>query len=190
MEHDELNRLIMTRLNEAGVGHHLVKEKTALLAFPEEDYAEIVLDDAGKIPAANETLSKVAAQLKRENQRLDYIVRALWEVEEVRFAPDHKPEAIPDLMNQGIFSLRFLATLRSGQQVKEIGVELTPSAYEELRRLGQPTNENSLKDLVRNFLKLQLSFGGESYWDPIRYPGQQLNDGAVLHLHYHPVPAA
>jgi hypothetical protein len=181
----------MSKLSERGLGDNLVKEKTALLGFPEEYYAEIVLDDAGKISAANEALTEVAAQLKRENEKLDYIVRALWKVQEVRLAPDYKAEAIPDLMKQGIFSLRFLATLESGERCKkEVGVELTPSAYEELRRLGQPTDENSLKDVVRDFLKLQLSFGGESYWDPIRYPRQQLNDMAVLHLHYHPVPAA
>ena len=191
MDYDELDRLIMAKLNERGLSEHLVKEKSALLDFPEEYYAEIVLDDAGKIDEAKEALAEVAAQLNRENQRLDYIVRPLWEVEEVKLASDSAPEMIPNLMRQGIFSLRFLATLKSGEQVKkEVGVELTPGAYEELRRLGQPTDENSLKDVVRDFLKLQLSFGGESYWDPIRYPRQQLNDGAVLHLHYHPVPAA
>jgi len=191
MEHDELNRLMTTKLKKAGLGDHLVKEKSALLGFPDEYYAEIVLDDAAKISAANEALAEVAAQLQRENEKLDYIVRALWEVEGVELAPDYDSGAIPDLMKQGIFSLRFVATLRSGQQVKkEVGVELTPSAYEELRRLGQPIDVDSLKDLVRDFLKLQLSFGGESYWDPIKHPGQQLNDGAVLHLHYHPVPTA
>lgn len=190
MDHADLDRLIMSKLGEKGLGDNLVKDKTALLGFPEEYYAEIVLDDAGKISAANEALTEVAAQLKRENEKLDYVIRALWSVQKVSLAPDYQPEAIPDLMKKGIFSLRFLATLKSGQRVKEVGVEVTPSAYEELRRLGQPTDENSLKDLVHDFLKLQLSFGGESYWDPERYPSQQLNDGAVLHLHYHPVPAA
>jgi hypothetical protein len=181
----------MTKLGQKGLGDHLVKEKTALLGFPEEYDAEIVLDDAEKIDEANQVLGEVTERLKRENQKLDYIVRALWEVEEVKLEPAYKPETIPDLMKQRIFSLRFVATLNWGEQPKqEVGVELTPSAYEELRRLGQPTDENSLKDLIRNFLNLQLSFGGESYWDPMRYPGQQLNDGAVLHLHYHPVPAA
>jgi hypothetical protein len=191
MEHDELNRLITTKLNETGLGGHLVKEKGQLLEFPGEYFAEIVLNDAGKIEEASQALAEVAAQLNHENQKLDYIVRSLWEVEEVKLAPDFTPEAIPNLMRQGIFSLRFAATLRSGERVKkEVDVELTPGAYEELRRLGQPTDENSLRDLVRDFLSVQLSFGGVSYWDPIRYPRQQLNDGAVLHLHYHPMPAA
>lgn len=191
MDYEELDRLIMTKLNERGVREYLVKEKSALLDFPEEYFAEIVLNDAGKIDEANQALAEVAAQLNGENQKLDYIVRSLWEVEEVKLAPDFTPAAIPELMRQGIFSLRFVATLKSGEWVKkEVGVELTPSAYEEMRRLGQPTGENSLKELVSNFLKLQLSFGGESYWDPTRHPRQQLNDGAVLHLHYHPVAVA
>jgi hypothetical protein len=190
MDHDELDRLITAKLDQKGLVGHVVKDKSVLLDFPEEYFAEVVLDDAAGIDDANQALSEAAAQLKRENEELDYIVRALWEVGEVRLAPEYKPEAIPELMKQGFFSLRFLATLKSGEQIeKEVGVELTPSAYEELRRLGQPTDENSLKAVVRDFLKVQLSLGGVSYWDPKKYPRQQINDGAVLHLHYHPVPA-
>jgi hypothetical protein len=190
MDYDELDRLITTKLNERGLGEYLVKEKSVLLDFPEEYLAEIVLNDAGRIDEANQALAEVAAQLNRENQKLDYIVRSLWDVEEVKLAPDSTPEAIANLMSQGVFSLRFVATLKSGERVrKEVGVEVAPSAYEELRRLGQPTDENFLKDLVRDYLRLQLSFGGESYWDPMKYPRQRVNDGAVLHLHYHPVPA-
>jgi hypothetical protein len=189
MERDALNQLIMTKLSETGLEDYLVKGKYQLLEFPEEYFAEIVLSDAGKINKANQALADVAGQLNCENQELDYIVRAVWEVKEVKLAPDSTPAAIPELMKEGVFSLRFVGTLKSGGESKEVGVELTPSAYEELRRLGQPTDEDSLKDLIRNFLKLQLAFGGESYWDPIRYPRQQLDDGAVLHLHYHPVAA-
>jgi hypothetical protein len=191
MDYDELNRLITTKLNEKGLGAHVVRDKSVLLDFPEDNYAEIVLDDAGKISAANEALAEVAAQLKRENEKLEYIVRALWKVQEVRLAPENKPEAIPELMKPGWFSLRFLATLMSGERdKKEVGVELTPDAYKELRRLGRPTDEDSLKELVGDFLEQRLSLGGESYWDPTRDPYQQLNDRAVLYLHYHPVPAA
>jgi len=189
MDHEELSKLIMDKLGERGLRENLVKEKTALLDFSEEYYAEVVLDDAGKIGAASQALAEVATHLKRENENFDYVVRALWKVQEVKLAPDYKAEAIPELMKQGIFSLRFVATLGSGQQTKEVGVELTPSAYHELRRLGRQTAEHALYGLVREFLELELSLGGESYWDPVRYPNRQINDAAVLHLHYHPVPA-
>lgn len=190
MELYEISRLLTTKLDESGLREHVVKEQSHVLGFPEEYFAETVLDDAGKIERAERAIAELAAQLAQQNQKLDYIVRALWQVKEVSLAPGHTAEAIPALMGQGIFSLQFVAILRSGGQDQKVGVELTPDAYQELRALGQSTDVNSLNGVVRDFLKLQLSLGGESYWDPVKYPRQRINDGAVLHLHYHPVPAA
>jgi len=190
MDRDELNRLITTKLNEKGLGVHVVKDQVKLLDFPEGYLADIVLDDAARIHDTGQVLEEVEAQVKREDERLDYIVRALWEVKEVRLAPESAPEGIAALMSQGVSSLRFIATMKSGiNMTKDVDVEITPSAYEALRRLGQPTDTNSLRELVCDFLKAQLSFGGISYWDPIKAPRQKLNGGGVLHLHYHPVPA-
>ena len=190
MDCEQLKRLITAKLNEKGLAVHVVKDKGLLLDLPEGFLVEIVLDDAARIDDASQALAEVETQVKSENEKLDYIVRPLWEVEEVGLASQSAPEGIDNLMRQGNSSLPFIATLKSGKSVrKDVYVEMTPSAYRQLRRLGQATDEDSLREVVGDFLKKQLSFGGISYWDPIKRPRQQLNDGGVLHLHYHPVPA-
>jgi len=75
-------------------------------------------------------------------------------------------------------------------------VEVTLAALNKLRekfalseRVGSPAwvregdvHEETLKELVREFLDFQLSSGGTSYWDPIRFPKLELKEAAVSYL--------
>jgi hypothetical protein len=86
--------------------------------------------------------------------------------------------------------LRFKVTLESGSTQTDVWVDVTPGGYAQLKQAGQP-DEESLKKVVRDFVAIQLSVGGTSYWDPIRYPRQELNEAAVLYtLHHTPVGVA
>lgn len=175
------------RLATAGVLQFVERSRSQLLESPEEFFVETVLTDAAKLQVTEEVFHKLAAEFEAKGVLLDYIVRGLWEVTDVIYEDGQMPAG--EVVKQGIFSARFRATLKSSGMNQSVWVELTPSGYEELERLGHGTDEELLKSLVRDFLKLQLSIGVASYWDPIRHPRQQFNDGAVLYLHHHPVPA-
>jgi hypothetical protein len=56
-------------------------------------------------------------------------------------------------------------------------------------RVGSPAwvregdvHEEALKKIVREFLDFQLSSGGTSYWDPIRFPKLELKEATVSYL--------
>ncbi len=183
IEWEELNKLIPEKLKARGLAGHFVRSQGQLLEFPEEYFTEVVLDDAGKVEEAEGVLEEVRAEVERRGRRLDYIVRALWEVADVEAL--YNPTALQDVIRQGALSLQFMATLKSGTREQKVGVEITPDGYEELQRAGT-SDDASLREVVKEFLALQLSLGGTGYWDPIRYPRHQINAGGVLYLRAHP----
>ena len=80
-------------------------------------------------------------------------------------------------------SVDFRAVLESGRRETEVVVEVGGHALKELReRLG---SDDELPEAVADFLRLQLSWGGAGYWDPIRYPKQILNGAAASYLLAH-----
>lgn len=188
MEQVDVDRLIGEKLQAAGLVPYFVKDQSQLLEFPEEYFAEIVLNDGSKVDEATIALDGAREELERRGARLDYIVRALWKVGKDSVVPGYSPAALPDLLRQGLFSLPLRATLESGTRKQEVGVEISPDGYAELKRIGR-CDDDSLRELVADFLKLQLSLGGTGYWNPTRYPHQEVNAGAVLYLRAHPVSA-
>ena len=189
MERDEVNRLITERLRAAGLEQYFDKERSQLLEFPEEYFAEVVLNDGSKLEAADKALDGAREEIERRGARLDHVVRALWKVGKESVVPGYNPAALPDVLQQGFFSLPFKATLESGSRKQQVGVEITPDGYEELKRIGR-CNDDSLQEVVADFLTLQFSIGGAGFWNPIRYPRQEINAGAVLYLLGHPVSVA
>lgn len=61
-------------------------------------------------------------------------------------------------------------------------MNVTGLALAEMRRrlsnrdLGGFADE---EDVVREFVRLEVSYGEESYWDPLRYPELELNGDAL-----------
>ena len=180
MDPDELYRRILNDIEAGGLGNCLVKDKSQLQEFPEEYFAEIVLNDAGKIDLAKEVLAKVAAELGAKHQKLDYIVRALWQVREVQKIEIPSPTGVPSEM----VAVLFKGTLQSGRRCQEVWVAVTPAALGVLRPLV--TKEQALLDLVRAFLLHRLSIGGAGYWDPIREPKRELDEDAARYLRWRP----
>jgi hypothetical protein len=192
MERAAVDKLIKENLASAGVLEVVDREKSQLLEFPEDLFVEIVLRDGSKLNDVERTIERIQSDLEGRGVRLDSIVRATWRVRDVEKHFD--PSWIVDSSRPGGFLslpiLPFKVTLESGSSQTDVWVDVTPSGYDQLKQAGQ-ADEESLKRIVRDFLTIQLSVGGTSYWDPIRYPHQELNDAAALYtLHHTPVVAA
>lgn len=166
IERGELHQRIIDRLNAAGLGQHLVADMSQLFEFPEEYFAEVVVDDAGRIDDANAVMEKIAQEMSEQNQDLDYIVRAVWQVTSVIPLGE---EELSTQMGEGFFGLRFLATLKSGSREQKVGVEVMPGAYGRLGIVRGPDPE-ALRKSIKRELEGWLSIRGPGYWDPIREP--------------------
>lgn len=184
MTEHELAKLIAEKFKAAGLLQYLIREKEQLFEVPEGFFVEIVLSDGSKLDEAENLTASVRAEVEAQGSHLISILRAIWSVKKIeRDGPSRDKSG-------GIkSSVDFRAVLESGMRETEVAVEVGRSALKELReRLG---SDDKVLEAVADFLRLQLSWGGAGYWDPVRYPRQTLNEAAVLYLRTHqPVTAA
>jgi hypothetical protein len=144
----------------------------------------VVLKDGVKLSEVQRAVKSIEEELAKQGVELDAIVRATWEVVEVR-----KAGVAPGPAN----GQRFLATLRSGSRACQVTVDMPGMALASvlaafngggLRDFG--TDKDAvLKEIVSTFLRLELSLGGESYWDPILYPERTLDENALQYVTMH-----
>jgi hypothetical protein len=183
MTSTELETLIRDELTTAGLWEVVDQHKSQFLEFPDGLFAELVLSDGSKLVDVERIARELRESLRKRDVELDVIVRSTWTVQNVG---DPRP-AIG--VSGGIRAAwAFPVTLVSGGLTAQVEVDVTQLAIDEIRKrlVGQAGKSMGEKDVmaevVREFLKLQLSLGGESYWDPIRYPQQELNEAALLYL--------
>lgn len=184
--HDTLEEMIRA----VGLSEAVNWELSQVLDFPDAYFVEVVLNDASKLHEAERVLAKVAGQLGKNGVQVDWIVRALWEVREVEFFGPARSE-------EGTIrtALTFKVLLQSGARRQEAYVDVTFAALDRLREKRGITidvvgwapqrgdvSPDALAGVVRDFLTLQLSDGGTSYWDPIRLPRQELTAAAMSYL--------
>jgi hypothetical protein len=187
----ELETVVRDKLKSAGVGPALVEEKGQFLETPEGFFAEIVLNDGSKLPAVERVVRSVKEELKDKGVQLDAIVRAVWRVSDIRFIGPARS------VSGGLkAALEFAAVLESGDKECNVTVEVTLAALNRLRqklalaeKVGFPgwskegdVDEDTLRKTVAEFLDFQLSIGGASYWDPLRFPKVELQEATVSYL--------
>jgi hypothetical protein len=181
----ELERLIKDRLRAAGLVECLDEGKEQYLEFPDGFFAEVVLKDGSKLPEAQRILRGVKEELGKQGVELSTIVRAIWEVIGVQSVGMAPPRS-------GGFH-RFVATLRSGKRECTITVDVTGSALAEVRsafrggslREYGADQDAALVGIVNEFVILELSYGGESYWDPTLDHELKLDENALSYLMIH-----
>lgn len=182
MTSTELERLVRERLDAAGVWGLVDQHQSQFLEFPDGLFAELVLNDGSKLVEAERIARELQESLRKRDIELDVIVRCVWTVESIKD---------PVGVVEGSGSIRFpwTAVLASGSLVTEVEVDVTQLALREIKgrfaERYQADGKAVMKEVISEFLKLQLSFGGESYWDPIRNRRQELNDSALLYLFGH-----
>lgn len=147
-------------------------------------FVELVLNDGSKIPKAEELLSQAAKDLQREGAILDGVVRAAWEVKHIMpggqaISSSGCPKA----------SMAFIAELKSGNATCRVSVDMTFSAIEVLRRKHADTSRSTERSIpvnelaaVQRHLDRQLSLGGTSYWNPLKYGSCELDKPAMFFL--------
>lgn len=181
----ELEKLIKDRLGVAGLAQYLDEGKEQYLEFPDGFFVEIVLKDGSRLPEAQRIVKGIAEELRKQGVELHAIVRAIWEVVGVQSAGMAPP-------GSGGFH-RFIATLQSGGRECTVTVEVTGLALAEilnafragsLRECGSD-EQTALSGIVREFARLELSHGGESYWDPTLDHELILNENALSYLMIH-----
>lgn len=187
MTFNEAEERLERQLRESGLAQFLDRERSQFLDLADQIFVEIVLNDATRLDDAEKIIRNLARELNAQGIHLDSVVRAVWEVVDVAFAgPSRSPDG-------GIrASSEFHVTLKSGTRIHRVTVDVFWGASEFLEqkfslkgegvhRRRQVSNE-MLTNAVRSFVQHQLSAGGTSYWDPIRFPRVQLNDAAMLFL--------
>jgi len=181
----ELGNLIKDRLGTAGLSQYLDDAREQYLEFPDGFFAEVVLKEGTKLSEAQRLVKSIEEELRKQGVELSAIVRAMWEVTKVE-----KAGKAP-LGSAGV--QRLVATLRSGKRECTVTVDVTRdalgmvlAAFKQggLRDYG-PNRDDALVGIVREFVRLELSYGGERYWDPILHPELTLNENALSYLTMH-----
>ncbi len=181
----ELGNLIKDRLGASGLSQYLDETKEQYLEFPDGFFAEVVLKDGSKLSEAQRTVRSIEEELRKQGVELNAIVRANWEVVNVRNAGMAPP-------GSGGFH-RFIVTLRSGERECAVTLDVTGLAVAEilnafragsLREYGADEHA-ALSGIVREFVRLELSYGGESYWDPTLRDEITLDENALSYLIIH-----
>jgi hypothetical protein len=178
MTERELNKSLSEGLKSAGLSRYLVREQCQLSEVPEGFFVETVLSDGSKLEEAENVIASIRAEVEAQGTHLICILRAIWSVKEVeKLGPSWGKSG-------GLKSSKdFRAVLESGRREAEVVVEVTVDALKELQeKLG---SDDQMLEAVAEFLRLQLSWGGAGYWDPIRYPKPILNGPAASYLLAH-----
>ena len=174
----EVHDLLFEKLEANGVGNSVHRELSQVLDFPEGFFIEVVLRDAARIPQAERAILELTEILKAKGVELNARVRAIWEVKAVESeGAAYGSTGVP----RNAFCFRVL--LRSGAREESVHVNVTRAATGELgRKAGVEPDREMLEQVVREFVKMELSLGGMSYWDPIRVPERDLTAAAMSYL--------
>lgn len=187
MTSTELRGMIREKLEVPDLLRVIDEHKSQFLEFPEGLFAELVVKDGSKQVEVEAIAQETRERLREQKLELEVVVRSLWAVAEVHFIGAARA------VSGGIRAAgAYAAALVSGSAQTTVEVDVTYLAQEEIRRrlaqsmqtgaMGKDDGAHIIEDVVTEFLKLSLSLGGESYWDPIRYPQRELNESALLYL--------
>jgi hypothetical protein len=192
MTSTQVEDLVEHQLRDAGLFKFVSREHSQFLDLGDELFVEVVLTDGTALNDVEKIVRRTSGEVKAQGGILDSVVRALWDVDEVRYIGPSRSS------NGGLrAAYEFEVTLKSGAKRQRVVVDVSWSAVEFLRQklgLGKfvSGSENALQkghlsdavlaERVRSFVEHELSRGGTGYWDPILYPRLDLNDAAMLFL--------
>jgi len=178
MSAQQVVEYLTEKLRSARLLDFIVEKR--VLEFPAEFLAEVVLNDGTKLDDARRLADAVQDELREKGVELDSIVRAQWDVDGVKKVAGNQLPGLP----AGPTGLLFRCTLRSGGRTQDVWVDVTSSAYQALRPLGE--TDQAFENSVRDFVRHRLSIGGAGYWDPIRDSRLELDSRAAQYLRWRP----
>lgn len=175
----EIERSIKEELRAADLLKYVDPEQEQFLQFPDGFFAEVVLNDGSKVAEVESVIRGVKERLRTEGVELDEIVRPIWKVAKIE-------RGGPSVSFPGLEpAVRFRVALESGSLVCHVTVDVTEGALALIREKLHDTKapeDLALIELVHEFMKMELSLGGQSYWDPRRDSRLELDAGAFMYL--------
>jgi hypothetical protein len=173
----QIEDLFETRLQNAGLASFINKERSQFLDLMDQFFVEIVLNEGGVLDEVEKIVRRTVEELKAQGIQLHTIVRAIWDITDVRFVgPSLGPGGYRAASN-------FQATLRSGRRECLVSVDVTMSAADffdrKLKDGPGDVRTQMIALVVKEFLREQLRLGGESYWDPLLNGQVELNEPAM-----------
>jgi hypothetical protein len=184
MPFKEFTTTLERDLAAAGLGQFIVRESSQFLDFRSDFFVDLVLNDGSKLLEAEGLLAEAAKDLQKVGASLRSVVRADWEVKDIKpiihaISSNGYPKACK----------AFMVVLKSGNATCTVSVQVTPSAIGFLRRKHADTSRSTDGSIradelaaVQQYLEHQLSYGGTSYWNPLKYGRLELNERAMLYL--------
>jgi hypothetical protein len=188
----EINGIIADRLAAAGLTPILSKEQGQFFSFSEGFFVELALRDANRLSEVEAVVQSIREELRERGIKLEAIVRPIWKVLSVNYVDASRT---PNGTLRA--ALQFKARLEAGSREAEVIVNVSIAALDILRKkLGKrnslltfgwtpeqgDVDESTISQVVRSFLEESLSTGGTGYWDPTRYPSQELGEVAMSSL--------
>jgi hypothetical protein len=179
----ELEQRIRESLGAAGLLQALDEYKSQFLEFPDGFFVELVLKDGSKQLEVERIAREFRESLGKQGVELDVLVRSDWTIQEIE-----GPKPAVSVSGGLRAAWAYSATLASGNRTTDVEVDVTQLAILEIKRkanedIAHPVDETvAVKELVKKFLKFELSLGGESYWDPIQSRELELNESALSYL--------
>jgi hypothetical protein len=183
----QVEEMLIQKLREANLANVLRADKTQVLDMEDYLFLEVVLADGAELHRVAVIVDELQRTLGAHGTRVDTIVRALWEVTEVRdhgtaYGKDGAPRAAHE----------FYITLKSGMRFETVVVEIGWGSMESFRRkldaktMGGKADENTVAreivKIIRKFVARELQRGGASYWDPLRTQRLELNEPAIAFI--------
>jgi hypothetical protein len=183
MTSTELERQIRETLETAGLLPVLDEYKSQFMEFPDGFFVELVLKDGSRQIEVERIAREFRESLRNQGVDLDVLVRSDWTIQEIE-----GPRPAVSVSGGLRAAWAYSATLASGNRTTDVEVDVTQLAILEIKRkaredVANPVDEAvAVKELVKRFLKFELSLGGESYWDPTRPEPLELNESALSYL--------
>ncbi|MGA2904883.1 MAG: hypothetical protein ABSD98_13690 [Candidatus Korobacteraceae bacterium] len=168
---EDLESRVRRKLQADGLLPYLVNERSQFLDFPSGYFLELVVKDGAKLPEFRRAVDEIRAQVP---EKLDVIVRAVWEVSNV----GGPIQAYSMQTGSPRAATQYPVDLKSGGAVKRIWVEVTYLADKMLEEHGAEKTED-VKGIVEEFVVSQLKKGGASYWDPEQFPVLEINSNTA-----------
>jgi hypothetical protein len=184
MTSTELENLIRAKLDSSGLLPVVDEFRSQFLEFPDGFFVELVLTDGAKLVDVERVGREVREFLRKQNVDLNVIVRAIWAVREVG---DPRPPVSDASGNLGL-GWRIPVTLTSGSRTEQVEVAVLYDVVLDLKRKTEAkgwSEGSAIREVVKEFVELELSLGGESYWDPLRDRKLEINGSALSYLFMH-----
>jgi hypothetical protein len=172
MEAVEMESKFEEKIRQAGLLDFFSASESHFLDLEGDLFVEIVARDSTKLPE----FGRIAEEMKAENPAVSAVVRAHWEVGEV----GDPVQARNFETGAPWFGELYPVTLRSGEGVKAIWVEVTTLASRILR--GHGFDSEATKRAVRDFVGQRLKIGGPSFWDPIQFPQLEISGDTAEYI--------